>query len=200
MQPRNPYQGQPTSNMSFPTEAYMAAAANAAKIQADAQARMGEQIGKGLQSAASSISGAMTEKAAEKADYDASLKLYDSPSFQKAMGLTAEDANKEKKILKDLVGEGGYKAANSYAKQGISPLFKYAQMGKEFEMQKELQRLRNEPAYARGIAELAGSRGGGGGVVMPSVEEPVDFTQFGGLPPARRQQNYGGAWTGVPYK
>lgn len=124
--------------MSFPTEAYMNAAANAAKIQAEAQARMGEQIGKGLQSAASSISGAMTEKAAEKADYDASLKLYDSPSFQKAMGLTTEDADKEKKILKDLVGEGGYKAANSYAKQGISPLFKYAQMGKELEIQKQL--------------------------------------------------------------
>lgn len=138
MQPRNPYQGTPTSNMSFPTEAYMNAAANAAKIQAEAQARMGEQIGKGLQSAASSISGAMTEKAAEKADYDASLKLYDSPSFQKAMGLTAEDADKEKTILKDLVGEGGYKAANAYAKQGISPLFKYAMMGKELEMHKQL--------------------------------------------------------------
>jgi hypothetical protein len=63
-----------------------------------------------------------------------------------------------------------------------------------------LQARRNEPTYARGIAELAGLRGGGGGVVMPSVEEPVDFTQFGGLPPARRQQNYGGAWAGVPYQ
>jgi hypothetical protein len=41
--------------MSFPTEAYMNAAANAAKIQADAQARMGEQIGAGLQKAGSAI-------------------------------------------------------------------------------------------------------------------------------------------------
>lgn len=112
----------------------MAAASNAAKIQADAQAQMGQAIGAGLQKAGAAVGNYMEEKA----DYDASLKLYDSPSFQKAMGLTAEDADKEKTILKDLVGEGGYKAANAYAKQGISPLFKYAMMGKELEMQKQL--------------------------------------------------------------
>lgn len=55
MQPRNPYQGQPTSNMSFPTEAYMAAAANAAKIQADAQAQMGRAIGQGIEKIGSAI-------------------------------------------------------------------------------------------------------------------------------------------------
>ena len=55
MQPRNPYQGQPTSNMSFPTEAYMAAAANAARIQADAQAQMGKAIGQGIEKIGSAI-------------------------------------------------------------------------------------------------------------------------------------------------
>jgi hypothetical protein len=59
-----------------------------------------------------------------------------------------------------------------------------------------MQNLRNEPTYARGIAELAGSRGGGGYTPLP----PVDFTQFGGLPPAQQQQNYGGAWGGTPYR
>lgn len=197
MQPRNPYQGQPTSNMSFPTEAYMAAAANAARIQADAQARMGEQIGAGLQKAGAAVGNYMEEKA----DYEASMKLYDSPSFKKVMGISDKDADDEKKILKDLVGDGGYKAANAYAKQSISPLFKYAQMGKEFEMQTKLQNLRNESIYARGIAELAGSRAGGGGVVMPSVEEPVDFTLYGGLPAKPREtQNFSGAWQGVPYR
>ena len=66
----------------------------------------------------------------------------------------------------------------------------------DFERQMQMQNLRNEPTYARGIAELAGSRGGGGYTPLP----PVDFTQFGGLPPAQQQQNYGGAWGGTPYR
>jgi hypothetical protein len=41
--------------MSFPTEAYMAAAANAAKIQADAQAQMGRSIGQGIEKIGSAI-------------------------------------------------------------------------------------------------------------------------------------------------
>jgi hypothetical protein len=87
-----------------------------------------------------------------------------------------------------------------YLQQTLPMLSRAGAGNVDFDRQMQMQNLRNEPTYARGIAELAGSRGSGGGVVMPSVEEPVDFTQFGGLPPARRQQNYGGAWTGVPYK
>jgi hypothetical protein len=87
-----------------------------------------------------------------------------------------------------------------FLQTAIPMLSKTATGNVEFDRQMQLQARRNEPTYARGIAELAGLRGGGGGVVMPSVEEPVDFTQFGGLPPARRQQNYGGAWAGVPYQ
>jgi hypothetical protein len=41
--------------MSFPTEAYMAAAANAARIQADAQAQMGRSIGQGIEKIGSAI-------------------------------------------------------------------------------------------------------------------------------------------------
>ena len=133
----------------------MNAASNAAKIQADAQAQMGQAIGAGLQKAGAAVGNYMEEKA----DYEASMKLYDSPSFKKAMGITDEDADKEKKILKDLVGEGGYKAANSYAKQGISPIFKYYQMGRDHEMQMELQRLKNAPAMMR-------AGGGGGGTFL----------------------------------
>lgn len=73
----------------------------------------------------------------------------------------------------------------------------------DFSRQLQMQDKRNEPTYARGIAELAGSRGGGGGVVMPSVEEeePVDFTQFGGLPARpRKTQDFFGLWRGVPYR
>lgn len=66
----------------------------------------------------------------------------------------------------------------------------------DFDRQMQMQDRRNEPTYARGIAELAGSRGGGGYTPLP----PVDFTQFGGLPPAQQQQNYGGAWGGAPYR
>lgn len=138
MQPRNPYQGAPTSNMSFPTEAYMAAAANAAKIQADAQARMGEQIGAGLQKAGAAVGAAIERDKEQKADYDASLKLYESPSFKKAMGLSDKDALAEMDALKTLKDNGGYKAANEYSQKQITPLFKYAMMGKELEMQKQL--------------------------------------------------------------
>jgi hypothetical protein len=145
MQPRNPYQGQPTSNMSFPTEAYMAAAANAAKIQADAQAQMGQAIGAGLQKAGAAVGDYMSQKA----DYEASSKLYDSPSFRQAMGLSEEDAKQQKTILKKLVGDGGYKAANAYAKQQIDSLINYHTASRTFEMQKELQRIKNEPMFSR---------------------------------------------------
>jgi len=138
MQPRNPYQGTPTSNMSFPTEAYMNAAANAAKIQADAQARMGEQIGAGLQKAGSAIGGAIERDKEQKADYEASLKLYESPSFKKAMGLSDKDALAEMDALKTLKDNGGYKAANEYSQKQDTPLFKYAMISKELEMQKKL--------------------------------------------------------------
>jgi hypothetical protein len=116
----------------------MAAAANAAKIQADAQARMGEQIGAGLQKAGSAIGGAIERDKEQKADYEASLKLYESPSFKKAMGLSDDDALAEMDALKTLKDNGGYKAANEYSQKQITPLFKYAMMGKELEMQKQL--------------------------------------------------------------
>jgi hypothetical protein len=134
MQPRNPFQGQPASNMSFPTEAYMAAAANAAKIQADAQAQMGQAIGAGLQKAGAAVGDYMSQKA----DYEASSKIFDSPSFRQAMGLSEDDAKQQKTILKELAGEGGYKAANAYAKQQIDSLITYH----AFKMQKELQSSR----------------------------------------------------------
>jgi Sec-independent protein translocase protein TatA len=78
MQPRNPYQGTPASNMSFPTEAYMAAAANAAKIQAEAQARMGEQIGAGLQKAGSAIGGAIGDYKKMQSQVKADAAAFDA--------------------------------------------------------------------------------------------------------------------------
>ena len=78
MQPRNPYQGTPTSNMSFPTEAYMNAAANAAKIQAEAQARMGEQIGAGLQKAGSAIGGAIGDYKKMQSQVKADASAFDT--------------------------------------------------------------------------------------------------------------------------
>jgi hypothetical protein len=140
MQPRNPYQGQPTSNMDFPTEAYMAAAANAARIQADAQAKLGEQIGAGIQKLGSAVGNYMSEKA----DYEASSKLLESPSFRQAMGLSQDDVDQQKTILKKLVGDGGYKAANAYAKQQIDSLINYHTASRAFEMQKQLVGARAE--------------------------------------------------------
>jgi len=83
-----------------------------------------------------------------------------------------------------------------YLQQTLPMLSRAAAGNVEFSRQMQMQNLRNEPTYARGIAELAGSRGGGGYTPLP----PVDFTQFGGLPPAQQQQNYGGAWGGTPYR
>jgi hypothetical protein len=40
--------------------------------------------------------------------------------------------------LKTLKDNGGYKAANEYSQKQVTPLFKYAMMSKELEMQKKL--------------------------------------------------------------
>ncbi len=132
----------------------MAAAANAAKIQADAQAQMGQAIGAGLQKAGAAVGDYMSQKA----DYEASSKIFDSPSFRQAMGLSEDDAKQQKTILKELVGEGGYKAANAYAKQQIDSLLNYHAASLNFDRQMQLQNLRNEPEYARITASLASQK------------------------------------------
>lgn len=79
----------------------------------------------------------------------------------------------------------------AYLQQALPGIARQSAATTDFARQVQMQNLRNEPTYARGMAELAGSRGGGGYIPLP----PVDFTQFGGLSPAPRQpQNYGGAW------
>lgn len=68
MQPRNPYQGTPTSNMNFPTEAYMAASANAARMQADAQAQAAKSIGQGIEKIGAAVGDYKKMQSQVKAD------------------------------------------------------------------------------------------------------------------------------------
>lgn len=87
-----------------------------------------------------------------------------------------------------------------FLQQALPMLSRTSAGNVDFSRQMQMQGLRNEPTYARGIAELAGSRGGGAGMMLP-LAEPTDFTQYGGVRSALPQnQDYTGAWMGIPYK
>jgi len=91
----------------------------------------------------------------------------------------------------------------AYLQRALPSIAQQAAATTEFARQLQMQGLRNEPTYARGLAELASSRGGGGGVVLPLVQEkePADFTQFGRLPARPREtQDFSGEWRGIPYR
>ena len=193
MKGQNIYGGPAPEAMARMGEGIAQAYANVGKTYAAGYEAMGAGIAKGINSLGSSIADYKKMSSQVKSDTAAfnSFKDYLPAEFVQQQQALENDP---KASLMDK--QQFYQSAKGYLGAAIGQQYKMDQMGNEFEMQKELQRLRNEPAYARGIAELAGSRGGGGYTPLP----PVDFTQFGGLPPAQQQQNYGGAWGGTPYR
>lgn len=149
MQPRNPFQGQAPSNMQFPTDAYIRGVTNAANIQAEAQARMGQQLGEGIQKAA----GAYKQYSDAKFDYSATQSMLKSPTFQKLLGLDEDSAGEFSKALATTQGEGGYSAANKQFSQLIDPLMRYAEMGRRYSQEQGLIGARADAANQQAAFE-----------------------------------------------
>lgn len=123
------------------------------------------------------------------------------PTIREALypGINQEQAD----ALLKYKGTLGTIEGAQYLQQTLPMLSRVGAGNVDFQRQMAMINLRNEPTYARGIAELAATRGGGGGVVMPSVEqeEPADFTLYGGVRARPRQtQDYSGEWRGIPYR
>lgn len=132
MQPRNPYQGQPVSNIDFPTEAYMAAAANAARIQADAQAKMGEAIGAGLQKAGAAVGDYKKMQSQVKADAAAfdTFKNYLPPEVASEFNAQREAIETDPKA--SLMDKASfYNSAKSYLGAAVGQSYKMDQIRAE---------------------------------------------------------------------
>jgi hypothetical protein len=152
MQPRSPFQGQAPSNMQFPTNAYIQGVTNAANIQAEAQAKMGESIGKGLmglgQGVGSMISEAKATKSA-KADYSATQSMLKSETYQKLFGLNRDSASEFSSSLSTVQGEGGYAAANKTAESVLKYLFQTNQATQEMNARRDLMNAQIQGAFDR---------------------------------------------------
>lgn len=141
MQPRNPFMGQPPSNMQFPMEAYTRGAANAAAIQAEGQMQMAKGISEGITKAASAIGGAYMQDQGAKSDFSANMAMLKSPSYQKILGLDEDSAKALQLDFSKLQNDSGYAAANKAFSGLTDPLFRYAMMGKELENKMAIARM-----------------------------------------------------------
>jgi hypothetical protein len=177
--------------MQFPTDAYIRGVTNAANIQAEGQARMGQQIGEGIQKAA----GAYKQYSDAKSDYNATQAMLRSPSYFKLFGLDKESAAELSKDLANTQGEAGYSAANKVFSQLADPLIKYAEIGKRFSQEQDLIGLRNNAAIQQAaIAEYLKLKAipspGGGTSAQPSVgptPQPTPVTSAPVVQPERKK-------------
>lgn len=145
MQPRNPFQGQAPSNMQFPTDAYIRGVTNAANIQAEGQARMGQQLGEGIQKAA----GAYKQYSDAKSDYNATQAMLRSKTYQKLIGLDENSAGEFSKALATAQGEGGYSAANKQAESLLKYLYQTNQATQEMNARRDLMNAQIQGAFDR---------------------------------------------------
>ena len=202
MQPRSPFQGQAPSNMQFPTNAYIQGVTNAANIQAEAQAKMGESIGKGLMGLGQGIAGMQADaKTAEnaKSDYNATQAMLKSPSYYKLFGFDESSASEFSKELATAQGEGGYAAANKVFSQLADPLIKYAEIGKRFSQEQDLIGLRNSAAMQQAaVAEFLKLKGtpstGGATSAQPSLGPTPQPTQPPAISPASQFERKKSPW------
>lgn len=138
--------------MQFPTNAYIQGVTNAANIQAEAQAKMGESIGKGLmglgQGVGSMISEAKATKSA-KADYSATQSMLKSETYQKLFGLNHDNASEFSSSLSTIQGEGGYAAANKTAESVLKYLFQTNQATQEMNARRDLMNAQIQGAFDR---------------------------------------------------
>lgn len=168
MQGRNQFQGGVPSNMNFPTDTYVNAHSqayrdigqayvNAAQTEAQAQSKMVSDLAQGALGGFS----AYQQGAAAKKDFAANMKMLDSPSYQKAFGLSKESAAELKSNFMGIQGDAGYGAANKAFSQLTDPLMKYAEMGRRYSQEQGLIGARSnaaiQEAAARTYLGLAGT-------------------------------------------
>lgn len=146
MQPRNPFMGQPPSNMQFPMEAYTRGAANVAAIQAEGQTQMAKGISEGITKAAQAVGSAYMQNQGAKSDFSANMAMLKSPSYQKILGLDEDSAKALQVDFSKLQGDSGYAAANKAFSGLTDPLFRYAMMGQELENKMAIARMQNQGA------------------------------------------------------
>lgn len=142
MQGRAMYQGQPTSNMIFPTEAYVGAHAQAyrdvgqayakaAQIESEAKQKMVGDIAQGALGGFSEYKkGVQAEK-----DFTAGRAMLDSPYFKKILGMSSEDAADYGSFLDKIKKEQGVDAANKAMASSLGSIIKYAQSQQGYSQQ-----------------------------------------------------------------
>lgn len=166
MQGRAMYQGQPTSNMIFPTEAYVGAHAQAYKDVGQAYARSAEIESQARQKMAGDIAqgalGGFSEYKkgvqAEK-DFTAGRAMVDSPFFQKILGMDSSDAADYGSYLDKIKKDQGVDTANKIMGSSFGSIMKYAQGVQAFEREKELQGLKTGGAIDVVRAQKEGAKG-----------------------------------------
>lgn len=182
MQPRNPFMGQPPSNMQFPMQEYIQGAANAANTVAQGQAQMGKSIAEGLSKAASAISGAYTQSQTEKKDFSANMAMLESPTYRNILGIDEAAAGDLKKQFSEMQNTAGYSAANKQFSQLVDPLMKLAMMGKQLENQMQMAQFHR--GTQMGLASMRQQDGGGVTPTVLSGVSGIDAIMGGGSSPS----------------
>lgn len=172
MQPRNPFMGQPPSNMQFPMQEYIQGAANAANTVAQGQAKMAEGISKGIMALGQGIGDYMSNKK----DFSANMAMLESPTYRNILGIDEAAAGDLKKKFSEMQDNAGYSAANKQFSQLIDPLMKYAMMGKQLENQMQMAQFHR--GTQMGLASMRQQDGGG---VIPAQETPTVLSGVSGI-------------------
>lgn len=160
MQGRNQFQGQATSNMDFPTEAYVSAHgqayrdvgqayAKAAQIESEAKQKMAGDLAQG----ALGGFGAYQKGIQAEKNFTAGRAMLKSPFFQKILGINPGEAADYGSYLDKIKKDQGVDAANSIMGSSLGSIMKYAQGIQDFERQKQLIDLRTQ-----GAMDVAGLR------------------------------------------
>jgi hypothetical protein len=156
MQGRNQFQGGVPSNMNFPTEAYVGAHAqayrdvgqayaNAAQMEAQAQSKMVSDLAQGAVGAFS----AYKQGADAKKDFSANMAMLKSPSYQKVLGLSPEEATSLQTDFAKIQGDSGYGAANKQADMLFKSLFDYNRIGQQIQGHRDVANIQANAAFER---------------------------------------------------
>jgi hypothetical protein len=156
MQGRNQFQGGVPSNMNFPTDTYVNAHSqayrdvgqayvNAAQTEAQAKAKMVSDLAQGALGGFS----AYQQGAAAKKDFSANMAMLKSPSYQKVLGLSPEEATSLQTDFAKIQADNGYGAANKQADTLFKSLFDYNRIGQQIQGQKDVAGIQAEGAFRR---------------------------------------------------
>jgi hypothetical protein len=146
--------------MNFPTETYVGAHSqayrdvgqayvNAAQMEAQARQKMVSDIAQGALGGL----GAYKQGVDSKKDFSANMAMLKSPSYQKVLGLSPEEATSLQTNFAKIQGDSGYGAANKAFSQLTDPLVKYAEMGRRYSQEQGLIGTRADAANQQAAFE-----------------------------------------------